>query len=109
MDFGKSYGHGAPVVLMCLALPGAVLTGRQLSDSHDSLRHGAMRVYAHSSQILPLFLTNRENEALARKAADELKDFFLSHLQPQIAAGSTKQTSSRGSDWTQIINVLRGA
>ena len=60
---------------------GRIQTGQKLAIGYDSLQKDRLRVYSHSSQILPLFLTNADNEVLAREAADKLKEFLLSQLQ----------------------------
>merc|ERR1712217_231319 len=78
ISFGRHYGHGAPCSILCLALPGRVLEGRRLSEqgSEHSLRHGAMRVYRHTDQLMPLFLTNPTNDAQARRSAEKVVDFL---------------------------------
>jgi hypothetical protein len=74
--FGAQYGRGAPCALLCLALPGRVQDSKTLSSGYDSLRHGDLRVYASSAQLLPLFLTNRENDAASRATAEDVVNFF---------------------------------
>merc|ERR1711870_92793 len=71
---GRRYGKGAPCALLCLALPGRALEGSRLTAGYDSLVHGSMRVYHSSSQVLPLYLTNESNDAMARIAAGHVME-----------------------------------
>jgi len=82
MSFGERYGHGASSALLCLGLPGIVQKGGKLTDGSDSLQNGALRVYSESSQLLPLFLTNVENEQLVRAIADQVVTFLVGHVCP---------------------------
>eukprot|EP00928_Gymnodinium_smaydae_P043347 TRINITY_DN29063_c0_g1_i1.p1 TRINITY_DN29063_c0_g1~~TRINITY_DN29063_c0_g1_i1.p1 ORF type:complete len:653 (+),score=115.54 TRINITY_DN29063_c0_g1_i1:268-1959(+) len=74
--FGARYGHGATEALLCLALPGNVLTAGKLHEGYDSLRKGNLRVYRSSSQLLPLFLTTIEKNTAAQQAAERVSQFL---------------------------------
>lgn len=82
MSFGEKYGHGASSVLLCLGLPGTVQKGSKLTAGSDSLQNGVLRVYSESSQLLPLFLTNSENEQLVREIADQVVTFLVGQVRP---------------------------
>lgn len=78
--FGREYGRGAPCALLCLALSGraqdSAKNGDCLSANYNSLQHGDMRVYGTSAQLLPVFMTNYENDEAARSAAVEVVDYL---------------------------------
>jgi len=80
MSYGKAYGYGTPSALLCLALPGSIQKGGKLTNGCDSLQGGALRVYADSSQLLPLFLTNSGNEQQVRKVAKQVAELLVSQL-----------------------------
>jgi len=84
INYGVTYGRGATQALLCLALPGVILEGNKLpADGPDSLRKGAMRVYRKSSQLLPLFLTDRTSSHQAHQAAKRVAEFMQARY-PQV-------------------------
>lgn len=78
-EFGRCFGKGAAQVLLCLALPGnqaKIPKARALGPGEHSLKHGCLRLYRQSSQLVPLFVIDNDHELQAQGAAQVVVAFL---------------------------------
>jgi len=78
IDFARSFGGGLACAFLCIAFPGRMAAsplpssrGKRkyrapqpagLEDGQDCYRHGDVRVYRCSEQVLPLFFTDKTHQ-----------------------------------------------
>lgn len=104
-NYGRRYGRGAPVALLCLAIPGLTLHGKKRIDARlpsgharnvaDSVCDSPLRVYRSSAQLLPLFITDAEHHMHIREALLGVVK-FLSDQMPGSSNSPARSASQLG-------------
>lgn len=99
-NYGRHYGRGAPVALVCLANPGLILHGRKkigarLPSGHvrnaaDSVCDGPLRVYRSSDQLLPLFITDAEHQVHIHEAVQGVVKLLSDHTPASPASPASQ-------------------
>jgi len=115
--YGKGFGRGLSCAFLCLAIPGHMGHGghsMRLSGKDDCFKHGCLRVYKNSEQVLPLFFTDMPSSAkLAECAwdiADLLKERALGKVKedPEFKKGDEVEALWHGSYWkAEVARVHR--
>lgn len=86
LNYGKGFGRGLSCAFLCLAIPGHMSQSQtmKLSSRDDSFKHGPLRVYRTSEQVLPLFFTDSNSSAKLAECAWDIADLLKERALGQV-------------------------
>lgn len=86
LNYGKGFGRGLSCAFLCLAIPGHMSQSQtmKLSSRDDSFKHGCLRVYRTSEQVLPLFFTDSNSSAKLAECAWDIADLLKERALGQV-------------------------